>query len=351
MVDSARDKVGWQPQGQIIVWRHDDIFRANGAMRLLVAEADGTGCNEVLRLPEGTSDVYVAPDGRRVAYVVRGASDRPRKLLVSALDGEGARVLATGEITVTGWANDRLLVYDARPDTVIASTAPDAARRTRLSLRASRTGSIWLSPDGRRFVFARLRRIAPGSWRVALVLRRVDGTGGTRELYRSDARNPDPPEARWAPDGRRILILDAGRMYTVGPDGANLHSLTPPRDATYDVGPMWSPDSRRILFSSNRHAPGSGEEDYPRLDVYVIDSDGSDLRRLTFTQTFGVNPWSARATWSPDGRAFAFQRHLSAAVLGLDRTGGRTICSARNGDVEFLPVAWTPSVPGPESRR
>jgi Tol biopolymer transport system component len=109
--------------------------------------------------------------------------------------------------------------------------------------------------------------------------------------------------------------------------------------------------AERILFSSNRHAPGSGEEDYPRLDVYVIDSDGSDLRRLTFTQTFGVNPWSARATWSPDGRAFAFQRHLSAAVLGLDRTGGRTICSARKGDVEFLPVAWTPPVPGLESRR
>jgi hypothetical protein len=345
-VGSGRREVGWQQRGQIVVWRHDDIFQRNGAMRLLVAEVDGTGCNEVLRLPEGTFDVYVAPDGRSVAYVVRETAHRPRTLFVSALDGEGARVLATGDITVTGWANDRLLVYDERAETVIANAAP-RGRPTRLSLPASRTGSISLSPDGRRLVFARLWRNAPGSWHVALVVRRVDGTGDTRELYRGDARNPDPPEARWAPDGRRILILDAGRMFTVRPDGTNLRGLTPLGHGTDDLAPMWSADARRILFSSNRHAPASGEEDYPMLDIYVMDSDGGGLRRLTFTKSVGVNPRSAWGIWSPDGRAFAFQRHLSAAVLGLDRTGGRAICPAPlQGDVELLPVAWAPPVSG-----
>ena len=41
---------------------------------------------------------------------------------------------------------------------------------------------------------------------------------------------------------------------------------------TYDVAPVWSPDGRRIAFSSERDG---------NPEVYVMNADGSGVTRLT----------------------------------------------------------------------
>lgn len=59
-----------------------------------------------------------------------------------------------------------------------------------------------------------------------------------------------------------------------------------------DTNPAWAPDSRRLLFISNR------EE---KSQLWLIDTDGGEARQLT-TMLNGVH----EAAWSPDGQWIAF---------------------------------------------
>ena len=58
--------------------------------------------------------------------------------------------------------------------------------------------------------------------------------------------------------------------------------------------PYWSPDSRKIVFQSNRTGDKS--------DIYVMNSDGTNINRLTNSLGDDLTP-----VWSPDGIKIAFQ--------------------------------------------
>jgi len=59
---------------------------------------------------------------------------------------------------------------------------------------------------------------------------------------------------------------------------------------TSDTGdnqnPVWSPDGRRIAFSSNRDG---------KYQIYAMNSDGTDQRRIIYLEGGGYSPsWSQR---------------------------------------------------------
>lgn len=74
-----------------------------------------------------------------------------------------------------------------------------------------------------------------------------------------------------SPDGSQIAFCYQGDIYTVSASGGPAFRLT--SNAAYDGTPIWSPDSKRIAFSSDREGG---------KDVYLINADGSGLRRLTY---------------------------------------------------------------------
>ena len=59
-----------------------------------------------------------------------------------------------------------------------------------------------------------------------------------------------------------------------------------------DYWPAWSPDGKRIAFTSNRDG---------NYEIYVMNADGTGLRNLT--QPPGAGQLRA---WSPDGKRLAF---------------------------------------------
>ena len=73
-----------------------------------------------------------------------------------------------------------------------------------------------------------------------------------------------------SPDGTTIAFTYKGDIYTVPVAGGRAMQIT--TNPAYDTAPVWSPDSKRIAFASDRM--GS-------LDVYIVAKDGGEPRRLT----------------------------------------------------------------------
>lgn len=73
-----------------------------------------------------------------------------------------------------------------------------------------------------------------------------------------------------SPDGKLIAFTFKGSVYTVPSSGGEAKQLT--SGGSYDTTPVWSPDSKTIVFSSDRE--GSA-------DLYAVEAKGGTPRRLT----------------------------------------------------------------------
>lgn len=109
----------------------------------------------------------------------------------------------------------------------------------------------------------------------------------------------------WSPDGRQLVFTgyDGGLsdLFIVNSDGTGLRRLT--NDKYADLLPAWSPDGRTIAFTTDR-GPGT---DFARLSygnyrIALYDLTTSQVRILPqMEHGKNVNP-----VWSPDGNALAF---------------------------------------------
>jgi len=145
------------------------------------------------------------------------------------------------------------------------------------------------TPDGTRIAFT--------SWG------REDGP---RAIFTMDPDGSNVTRCRscgsWSPDGKRILFQadDAEDIFIMDADGSNVQRLTTtPGAGKFSSGGAWSPDGSWIAFSSNRD--GDGDTDG---DIYVMAADGSNVKRLTDTPG---KQFSGRPQWSPDGKWILFE--------------------------------------------
>jgi TolB protein len=162
------------------------------------------------------------------------------------------------------------------------------------------------SPDGARLVFERafgpiVKNNAAG---LDLMSANADGTAEQLLLhFRSlEAEGKEPHDAQWSPDGTRIAVnvlnikarpRNGSAIYVLDADGSDLRRITPMR---LNAGnPDWSPDGKRIVFNSSYEAQAA-------VEIYTVRPDGSRLRRLRREpkESYSFNP-----VWSPDGGRIA----------------------------------------------
>ena len=88
-----------------------------------------------------------------------------------------------------------------------------------------------------------------------------------------------------------VSFLDSNlEIYVMDSDGSDPVNLT--NDPYDDRFPAWSPDGNRLAFASSRVG---------NFELYVMDADGSNLVRLTQERGYDRVP-----AWSPDGTKIAF---------------------------------------------
>jgi TolB protein len=149
----------------------------------------------------------------------------------------------------------------------------------RLTVNAGGDLSPSWSPSGREIAFTSDRSGGP-----QIFLMSADGSNVRRLTFEGDY-NAAPA---WSPRGNWIAYVCRSpkkdyKLCLISPDGQKRVQLTTGHGV--DDSPSWSPDGRHLVFSST--AEGKSQ-------IYMINTDGKDLERITFSGTHNSAP-----TWSP----------------------------------------------------
>jgi WD40-like Beta Propeller Repeat len=108
----------------------------------------------------------------------------------------------------------------------------------------------------------------------------------------------------FSPDDRRIVFSGTQGgvtdLYIVDVDGKNLRRLT--NDLFGDLQPSWSPDGKKIAFASDRGAPTDLEKlHFAKWTISVIDAESGAIEVLPNQAGHNLNP-----AWAPDGNSLAY---------------------------------------------
>jgi uncharacterized membrane protein len=141
--------------------------------------------------------------------------------------------------------------------------------------------------------------------------------------------------AVWSPDGRRIAFTSNrtgnNEIYVMDSNGGNLVNLT--NNQASDQRPAWSSDGLWIVFSSNRD--GNDE-------IYIMtSSDGSQLKNLTNNPSSDTMPfWGILGSWLDQKAVIAFvsNRTGNNDIYTMTTDGNNLVNVTNNPASDIAPV-------------
>lgn len=223
------------------IWKLDPAAGQAAEVAITLRGAPASSGAEHLTLSNGFQSLSLSPDGRKVAFAVRGE--------------------------------------------IFATSARDGGEATRVTFDPANDGEVRWAPDSRRLVFSSDR-------------------GGATHLYLYDfATRTEAPlttgtgpdnTPTWSPDGRSIAFLRGGRELRVVEVATKQERLLAtgffsqePFVSWRDVA--WSPDSRWIAYSN------AGSKAFS--NAYIVPAAGGESRQVSFLP----NVFGSTVAWSPDG--------------------------------------------------
>jgi TolB protein len=284
-VTSTGPPSGDQSSGHIVLTCQ--IYKYQSSEQICIMNADGSGYRR-LTTDDGARHWYasLAPDGRSVVFSQYREDNVYEIYELSLADGTTTRL------------TDRLGTL----------TGPE------------------ISPDGKSIIFMRW---TPASNQNQVWLMDRDG-GNPRRVFRGTGWDPT-----WSPDGSRILFASdmdgSNQLYVVNVDGSDLRKLTnlPALRGRSD----WSPLNQVVTYSGISW----------KRELFLMNADGLDLHQVS---PAGGN--SQGPTFSPDGRWIAFTAYFdhmndeNGCEIYVIRTDGSDLRRLTNNDYCDYQPRWGP---------
>ncbi len=184
------------------------------------------------------------------------------------------------------------------------------------------------SPDGRYIAFLhRTRGEAPGIFVIPAL------GGPPRKLHDFSKGQNCTPSLNWSPDGKFLLFSDQAGTQPCSVMRLNIDDLsvralsTPPVPSTGDWDAQHSPDGQSIAFIRNT-------KDVE--DIYVMPASGGTPRRVTFDDRL-----MSGLAWTPDSKELVFSSNRGGASWGLWRVavgGGNPERLSIGSEYAYMPA-------------
>ncbi|MCI0440816.1 MAG: S9 family peptidase [Chloroflexi bacterium] len=268
----------------------------------------------------------ISPDGERAAFTVKAVETQKNHyvthLWMADIGTGRVRQFTHGEVTdgAPQWSPDGGCIAFVRTKDkqsqiwIIPADGGEAWQLTKLD--EGGIGAPQWSPDGRRIALT-FRPTHPDWTEKAGKEREEKGLSNppriiTRLFYRMDGEG----------------FLDTRQhLWTCDAETGEAKQLT---SGEYDSGnPAWSPDGKRLAFTSNRSA--DPEMRPYEIDIWLMPSEGGELRRVP-------TPIGSKRSlvWSPDGKRIAYVGY----AVGEDPWGIHNdrlwVVGVENGDARCL---------------
>ena len=273
----------------------------DGHSHVFVTDLDDDSFTQITSGPADHGTVAWFPDGDRLLYSEYGGPTEAIWVVDRA--GRNATALASGgnqsyvqpSLSPDG---SRVAFFSTRDGhwALFLMTSEGKSQHPVTNNTVFESVASW-APDGSAIAFTPWHNTESPPF-IGIALKGTDYI----ELTSSEESNSDP---EWSPNGEHIAfrcdIRGLPQVCTIKPDGSELRQLTSSPGGNLDA--VWSPDSRRLAFVSWRDSadPVNCEDGECNYEIYVMDADGSHQSNLTSNPT---EDWSP--SWSPDGSSIAF---------------------------------------------
>lgn len=289
------------------------------------------------------AEAYFSFDGKRLSFQARTKEMGCDRIFTMSLDGSDVKPISSGEgaSTCAYYTRDgEWIVYaSTHLGGATCPPKPDMSEGYIWALYESYdifkknliTGEIvqltatpgydaeaTISPDGQTIIFTSVRDGDIDLYTMDLdgknVHRLTDAPGYDGGAFFShDGRKivwrASRPEGKVLKDfksllGRGLVRPSKLEIYVANSDGTNVKQLTENSKANF--APYFTPDDSGVLFASNMADPAGRI-----FDIFRVDLQGSKPERITYSKSFDGFPM-----FSPDGKSLAFSSNRNSLVRG-----------------------------------
>ena len=286
-------------------------FSADGTRLIFQATIPGVSrCDQIFVMDTAATSVRMVSNGKGRTTCAYFFPAGDRILYASTMGGSPDCPAPPDMSRGYVWA---LYDYD------IYTSTEDGRDVRRLTSFAGYDAEATMSRDGKKIIFTSTRDGDLDLYSMDAdgknVVRLTDTPGydggafysadGTKIVYR--AHHPANPQE--LQDYRGLLARNLVRpttldIWVMDADGSNKRRIT--NNAAANFAPFFHPDGRRIIFSSNAADPAGRD-----FDLYLVNIDGTGLERVTYSADFDGFPM-----FSPDGKKLVFGSNRGAVTEG-----------------------------------
>ena len=291
----------FSPDGKRILFQAEEKDTGNPFYQIFAQDLDG---GRPTRLSPGvgrTTCSFFAPDGKKIIYASSHLDPDAKKHQQDEYQRREAEAKA---------GTRRRYAWDFDPFMDIFEADPDGSHLRRLTDTKGYDAEGCYSADGKRIVFCSNR-----DGDLQLYVMDADGKNARKLTNAPGCYNGGP---MISPDGARVVFRadrkerDRLQLYVIDTDGKNERALTADDNWVF-WAPYWHPDGKHIVYTAADHSNPAARPNYDLYWVRVPDAGEPRPKpvRLTFAPGQDVLP-----AFSPDGKKMMWTSNRDGKMGG-----------------------------------